>query len=71
MTRPLWLSPAQAMRLVLKAQQLHGESITPCGGKAWGECFTLEQGRVIFWYNLGPDTHAVIEPHDVGALVEG
>jgi hypothetical protein len=41
----------QQSKLIERAKTKYG-AIYPCHGKSqWNECFTWENGRVIFWFN--------------------
>jgi hypothetical protein len=51
--------------MIAEARKKHGDGITPCTSKSsLHDCFTVENGRVIFWYNT-PDgsTHTIIKRH--------
>ena len=47
--------------LMRKAVEKYG-NISFCGNaKTWDECFTDENGEVMFWFNVGKDTHMISE----------
>ena len=44
-----------------KAVEQYGK-ISKCGNaKTWDDCFTDENGEVLFWFNVGKDTHMISE----------
>lgn len=49
-------------RMITEAQNQHRE-IYPCGGfGSLSDCFTVEAGRVLFWFNTKDNsTHAIME----------
>ncbi len=48
-------------RLMAAARRRHGR-IHPCAGKTWAECFTVEAGQTLFWYNdASGSTHVIFE----------
>lgn len=48
-----------------KAVEKYG-NISFCGNaKTWDECFTDENGEVMFWFNVGKDTHMISEKKGV------
>jgi len=47
--------------LMRKAVEQYGK-ISKCGNaKTWDDCFTDENGEVLFWFNVGKDTHMISE----------
>ena len=50
--------------LIKKAIKKDGDSITLCSGKTLEECFIVldKPDELMFWYNIGKDTHAVRLP---------
>ena len=37
-----------------------GENISYCGSaKSWTECFTIDGDYLMFWFNMGKNTHVI------------
>ena len=51
------------MGLLTRATLRHpGEALSFCGqAKTWDECFTIEPGLLVLWYNVGKDTRSIAE----------
>jgi hypothetical protein len=43
-----------------EAEEAHpGKNLSYCGTKTnWDDCFTIVGDKLIFWYNVGKNTHA-------------
>lgn len=38
------------------------KKVEPCGDlKSFSECFSQEKNKLLFWYNIGNDTHMITE----------
>jgi len=47
----------QKASLMRKAVEKYGD-ISLCGPtKTWDECFTVNNGEVLFWFNVGKNTY--------------
>jgi len=56
------ISDERKLRLLTRAVQRHPEGISFCGvATRWDECFTVELGLLVLWYNVGKDSHAIKE----------
>jgi len=52
----------QKVSLMRKAAEKYGDNISLCGPtKSWDDCFTIENGEILFWFNVGKDTHMISE----------
>jgi len=56
------MDPQNRKRMIDQAIAVYGE-IRPCEGRSLQECFTVQDGRVFFWFNDGSgNTHAIVHP---------
>ena len=55
----------QKKLLIQKAQDKH-KKIYPCGRwRSFHECFTMHEGRLLFWYNTECGTTHILKGDDV------
>jgi len=57
------ISAERKLGLLTRAANRHPkEGISFCGqATCWDECFTVELGLLVFWYNVGKDTRGIAE----------
>jgi hypothetical protein len=54
----------QMLQMVEKAKETYGK-ISYCGNaSSWKECFTTDNGYLMFWFNIDADTKMIREKID-------
>lgn len=57
------IAPEYKLRLLTRAAQRHPKEGISFSGNAtcWDDCFTIDLGLLMLWYNVGKDTRSIAE----------